>query len=114
MRGATRTRLPPASGVSPPAAAAADVNTTGAEAWRLSLDQPLHGTLARFTGGISPAALTQAYVDWAQHLLLSPDKQAELGDKAARKWFRYLDYASRLAADPGASLVSTLCPGPPL
>jgi hypothetical protein len=46
------------------------------------------------TSGLSPLALTQAHADWAQHLLLSPDKQIELVHKAARKWARFFFYCS--------------------
>jgi len=65
-----------------------------------SLDRPLHAATARLTGGISPAALTQAYTDWLQHLLFSPDKKIELVGKAADKWARYLQYCVRACADP--------------
>jgi polyhydroxyalkanoate synthase len=65
-----------------------------------SLDLPLHAATARLTGGISPAALTQAYSDWLQHLLFSPDKQIELVRKAADKWTRYLQYCARACTDP--------------
>jgi len=65
-----------------------------------SFDRPLHAATARLTAGISPAALMQAYTDWAQHLLFSPDKQRELVEKAARKWTRYVDYSLRACADP--------------
>jgi Poly-beta-hydroxybutyrate polymerase N terminal len=38
------------------------------------------------TGGLSPLALSQAFTDWAEHLMMSPDKQAELiRDAAATK-----------------------------
>jgi polyhydroxyalkanoate synthase len=47
------------------------------------------------TGGLSPLALSQAYADWAQHLMLSPDKQGELVRKAARKWERFSSYCAR-------------------
>ena len=67
---------------------------------RPSLDQPLHAALGRLTAGISPVALAQAYTDWAQHLLLSPDKQIELVGKAASKWARYLEYCPRACSDP--------------
>jgi polyhydroxyalkanoate synthase len=65
-----------------------------------SLDRPMHAATARLTAGISPLALLQAYSDWAQHLLFSPDKQAALVGKAVRKWSRYVDYCLRAAADP--------------
>jgi polyhydroxyalkanoate synthase len=71
-----------------------------AEATVRSLDRPLHAATARLTGGISPAALTQAYTDWLQHLLFSPDKQIELVGKAADKWVRYLQYCVRACSDP--------------
>jgi polyhydroxyalkanoate synthase subunit PhaC len=53
------------------------------------------------TSGLSPLALTQAHADWAQHLLLSPDKQIELVHKAARKWARLFFYCSHASIDPG-------------
>lgn len=65
-----------------------------------SFDRPLHAATARLTAGISPLALMQAYTDWAQHLLFSPDKQAELIKKATRKWARCSDYCLRASADP--------------
>ena len=65
-----------------------------------SFDHPLHAATARLTAGISPLALLQAYTDWAQHLLFSPDKQRELVEKAARKWSRYVEYCSRACVDP--------------
>jgi polyhydroxyalkanoate synthase len=67
-----------------------------------SFDHPLHAATARLTAGISPLALLQAYTDWAQHLLFSPDKQRELVEKAARKWSRYVEYCLRACADPNS------------
>lgn len=69
-----------------------------------SFDQPLHATLARLTGGLSPIALGLAFADWSQHLAMSPDKQIELARKAARKWARLIEYAPRACAAPD-------CPG---
>lgn len=68
-----------------------------------SFDRPLHATMARITSGVSPAAFSQAYTDWLQHLLLSPDKQVGLMEKAARKWARYLEYCPRACADPNCA-----------
>ena len=70
------------------------------EAQPVSFDRPLHAVTARLTGGISPAALAQAYADWAYHLSFSPDKQRVLIEKAFRKWTRFLDYCSRACVDP--------------
>nr|WP_245454316.1 alpha/beta fold hydrolase [Aquabacter cavernae] len=59
--------------------------------------------MARFTGGLSPAALANAYADWAMHLAFSPGKQMELGIKLARKWARLARYMGACAAQPGAA-----------
>ena len=73
------------------------VTTSGS---KLSFDRPLHATMARFTGGVSPSALSQAYVDWFQHLLFSPDKQMQLAAKAVTQWTRYFEYCPRACIDP--------------
>ena len=62
-------------------------------------DRSLHAALARFTLGLSPAALLAAYLDWAVHLAASPGKRLQLLDKAARKNLRFANYASRFALD---------------
>ncbi|MDJ1160073.1 alpha/beta fold hydrolase [Chelatococcus sp. SYSU_G07232] len=54
-----------------------------------ALDRLVHSSLARLTGGLSPAALGGAYLDWATHLAFSPGKQLQLLDKAARKVLRW-------------------------
>jgi polyhydroxyalkanoate synthase len=36
------------------------------------VDRSLHATAARFTMGLSPAALAEGYLDWATHLAFSP------------------------------------------
>jgi len=61
------------------------------------LDRMLHAGLARFTSGVSPAALAAAYWDWAAHLAASPGKQLQLADKAMRKAARFTNYAARNA-----------------
>ncbi len=66
----------------------------------LSLDRPLHAVTARLTAGIAPVALMQAYTDWAQHLLFSPDTQLALVEKAIRKWARYGEYCAGVISDP--------------
>jgi len=74
-----------------------------ANASKLSFDRPLHSAVARFTGGLSPAALSQAYIDWLQHFLLSPDKQIELIEKTLGQLVRYLQYCPRACADPNCT-----------
>jgi polyhydroxyalkanoate synthase subunit PhaC len=53
-------------------------------------DAMLPSSIAALVGGISPASLVQAYVDWLQHLALTPAKQRQLWDKAQRKFNRFL------------------------
>jgi polyhydroxyalkanoate synthase len=64
-------------------------------------DRSLHAALARFTLGLSPAALAAAYLDWAVHLAASPGKRLQLLDKAARKNLRFANYARQYAANHG-------------
>ncbi len=64
-------------------------------------DRSLHAAVARFTVGISPAALAQAYLDWATHLTYAPGKRMQLIDKALRKSLRFSNYASRFALAGG-------------
>jgi len=60
-------------------------------------DRFVQAGIARMTGGVSPAAISLAFADWAQCLALSPGKRLELARKAGRKWLRYAWYLSRLA-----------------
>jgi polyhydroxyalkanoate synthase len=57
-------------------------------------ERSLHAAAARFTAGLSPATLAQAYLDWATHLTYSPGKRLQLVDKATRKAIRFANYAS--------------------
>lgn len=68
-----------------------------------AMDRSLHAALARVTGGLSPAALMAAYLDWAVHLAASPGKQAQLADKALRKAARLSAYASSCMLDPAGA-----------
>src|SRR5262245_35589722 len=82
----------PAQGCAPDEAASSDGGS----------DRALHAALARFTGGVSPAALALAWFDCASHLALSPAKQSELAAKAALGALQNLDYAMRCAqGSPG-------------
>jgi polyhydroxyalkanoate synthase subunit PhaC len=63
------------------------------------VDRSVHAAIARFTGGISPAAFAQAYLDWATHLVAAPGKQLELMTKAQRKAIRYGNYIYRCAIE---------------
>jgi polyhydroxyalkanoate synthase len=65
-------------------------------------DRSLHAAIARFTNGLSPAALAHAYLDWATHLAYSPGKQLQLVDKAMRKTVRFTNYVCRCSMGSGA------------
>ncbi|MEO0912894.1 MAG: poly-beta-hydroxybutyrate polymerase N-terminal domain-containing protein, partial [Pseudomonadota bacterium] len=43
-----------------------------------NVDSVFHAAIGRLTGGLSPAALATAYLDWSMHLAGSPRKQADL------------------------------------
>jgi polyhydroxyalkanoate synthase len=73
-----------------------------------ALDLPLHAWLGRYTGYVSPAALAMAWFDWTSHLLLSPDKQAELATHAGSATLRWLQYCT------GAALANQAEPVTPL
>jgi polyhydroxyalkanoate synthase len=61
------------------------------------MDRSLHATAARFTVGLSPAALAHAYLDWATYLAFSPGKRLQLVDQAVRKGVRLVNYAWQCA-----------------
>ena len=48
------------------------------------LDRLVHARLASLNGGLSPVSISLALADWAWHLALSPGRQLELGELAAR------------------------------
>jgi poly[(R)-3-hydroxyalkanoate] polymerase subunit PhaC len=65
------------------------------------IDRSLHAAAARFSFGLSPAALAEAYLDWITHLAFSPGKRLQLVDKAARKAVRFSNYAFHYASEGG-------------
>ena len=68
----------------------------GTEAFK-AIDRIVQTNVARLSGGISPAALALAFLDWGMHLATAPGKATELTLKAARK-------GQRLAASAAAEL----------
>jgi polyhydroxyalkanoate synthase len=62
-----------------------------------TMDRSLHYLVSRFTLGLSPMAMAQAYLDWAIHLTSSPGKQAQLWHKGARKAARLAVHMARCA-----------------
>jgi polyhydroxyalkanoate synthase len=47
-------------------------------------DRTFHAMLARLTGGISPVALSLAFIDWATHLAAAPQRQMDISQEALR------------------------------
>jgi polyhydroxyalkanoate synthase subunit PhaC len=45
-------------------------------------DRAFHAMLARLTGGISPVALSLAFIDWASHLASAPQRQMQITQDA--------------------------------
>jgi len=67
------------------------------------MDRSTRAMVARMTLGLSPAALTAVWTDWALHMLGSPGKQMRLVEKAARKAVRFGQYAGRCAMQGGST-----------
>ncbi|MGY6533259.1 PHA/PHB synthase family protein [Glycocaulis sp.] len=57
-------------------------------------DHAFRAALSSFTGGLSPAAMLDAWSDWAIHLAASPGKQAELAKSAMEGWWNLARYAA--------------------
>jgi len=53
-----------------------------------AIDRAVHASIARFTGGVSPAALALAFADWQVHLAISPGKQLALAGEIAQGAYR--------------------------
>ena len=81
----------------PPAPFGFERDSYGSTAFSEIVDRSLHALAARFTAGLSPSALAGAYWDWAFHLAMSPGKQFQLIEKAARKSSRLAHYAAHCA-----------------
>src|SRR6185437_15444890 len=64
-------------------------------------DRALNAATARFTAGVSPAALAEAYLDWATQLAYAPGKRIQLVDKAMRKAMRFGTYLQKYALSGG-------------
>jgi polyhydroxyalkanoate synthase len=76
--------------------------SVGSEAFR-AVDRMREALTAQATGGLSPASLVLAFLDWSIHLASAPGKATELAWKAARK-------AGRLGAHVLATGIGTDAP----
>lgn len=62
------------------------------------VDRALHAMIARMTGGIAPVALSLAYLDWASHLAVAPQRQTALVRDAVRDAGLLLQAAAQVAS----------------
>jgi len=74
-------------------------------------DHAFHAMLARLTGGISPVALSLAYIDWASHLAAAPQRRMEVV-KDAVEGASHLAQAAFRAASPDQGPWSLITPKP--
>ena len=88
-----------------------DRDSYAATAMSEIVDRAWHASTARVTGGLSPIAITGAYMDWAAHLAFSPGKQMQLAQKGFRKAVRLANYAAR-ACVPNAGVEPCIEPLP--
>src|SRR3954470_10394278 len=74
-------------------------------------DHAFHAMLASLTGGISPVALSLAYIDWASHLATAPQRQMEVV-KDAMAGASQLAEAALHVASPDQRPWSLIAPKP--
>jgi polyhydroxyalkanoate synthase subunit PhaC len=73
-----------------------------------ALDRSLRAVLAGYTGGLSPAALGGAYLDWAIHLAGLPGKQLALANEAIVGALMNVEFAVRCSFGAQKSLSDRL------
>lgn len=97
----------PAVSVAPPTGEPAMMPTPASEPY--PLDRAFHAMLAQVTGGISPVALSLAWLDWSSHLAAAPQRQAEIARNVLRDTGRLMEAALH-AASPGQKPWSVIQP----
>jgi hypothetical protein len=65
------------------------------------LDRSVHATFVRYSGGLSLAAGSLTYTDWAVHLAGSLGKRLQLLEKASRKQARLSTHLTRCLTEKG-------------
>ncbi len=61
-------------------------------------DRSLHAGMARWTGGLSPAALALAFADWQLHFAASPGKRLSLARDIIDDTLRFVDVSTHWTA----------------
>ena len=64
-------------------------------------DRALHAMFARMTGGLSPVALTLAYIDWAAHLAAAPQRRLEIAQSAMSGTRQFFEIARHFFSSGG-------------
>lgn len=102
----------PVAGVVPAAACSepvAEKPTANPVSDPYPLDRTFHAMLARFTNGVSPAALLLAWLDWSSHLAAAPQRRMEITNNILRDTGRFLEAAAH-AMSPGQKPWSVIRP----
>jgi len=112
VRGETKDKIPPTGperrAALPSIPSAPERDSYASTALGDVIDRSLHATTARFTAGLSPAALAEAYTDWATHLASSPGKRMQLLEKATKKAVRLARHTSHLLEGRSDSCIEPL------
>lgn len=107
------TVAPKTATVSPPRPGAPfEQDSFASTAFNDVVDRSFHAATARLTGGLSPATMVQAWMDWAIHLASSPGKQMQLAQKAVRKTGTFTSHLANCATHPGGSAPRCIEPLP--
>ncbi|SFJ78785.1 PHA/PHB synthase family protein [Bradyrhizobium sp. cf659] len=69
------------------------------------LDRAFHAMLARFTGGISPVALSLAWLDWSVHLAAAPERQMQMSRNVLRDTGRFLQAVAHATSQKPWSVI---------
>ena len=75
------------------------------------VDHAFHAMLANLTCGISPVAVSLAYIDWASHLAAAPQRQVEIAQDALRSTRQFFKSATHFFS-PGQGPWSLIRPTP--
>src|SRR5579863_123156 len=74
-------------------------------------DRALHAMFAGLTGGVSPVALSLAYIDWASHLAAAPQQRMAITQDAMNSARKFLETAAHFFS-PGQGPWALLKPQP--
>jgi len=74
-------------------------------------DRALHAMFAGLTGGVSPVALSLAYIDWASHLAAAPEQRMAIAQDAMSSARQYLETAAHFFS-PGQGPWALVKPKP--